>query len=281
MKIFLGYPNRIDAATLSGGSWETLLPLANIKTRELEAVARSTDLANASTRMQIDLGAVRSLRAVTLHNHNLSQTARWRVKLGTTAGASDIYSGAYQAAWLLNFDDPHTPWESGAWWTEPDGDYRRHPYMAPILLPQEYAARYLTIEIDDPDNTDGYVQIGRVFVGTGLMPVMYQSGAPSDAWEDLSTVTHADGGGDFIYRRRRRRVSSFGLDNLSLTTDFHRFHEFLRRVGVVEEVLYLTSVTDYQQAQRTGMLGMLTELSPIEYPYARARSVQMRIRERL
>lgn len=281
MKIFLGYPNRIDAATLSGGSWESLLPLANIKARELEAVARSTDLDNASTRMQLDLGAVRSLRAVTLHNHNLSQTARWRVKIGSTAGASDIYSGAYQAAWALNFDDPHTPWESGAWWTEPDGDYRRHPYMAPILLPQEYAARYLTIEIDDPDNTDGYVQIGRVFVGTGLMPTLYMSGSPSDEWEDLSTVAYADGGADFIYRRRRRRVSSFGLDNLSMDTDFHQFHEFLRRVGTVEEVLYLSSVTDYQRAQRTGMLGMLTELSPIEYPYSTARSVHLKIRERL
>lgn len=281
MSIMIGYRNRIDAATLTGGAWSSTLPRDNIKTREMEEVARTIDATNGSTVVNIDLSDSYAVRVVTLHNHNLSKDARWKVNLGSTSGGAEIYSGAYQAAWFLNFDDPFTPWESGAWWTMPDTDYRRHPFMAVILIPPGYASRYLRIEIDDAANADGHVQIGRMFVGDGLTPEVGMSYGMQDGWQDLSSVAYADGGADFIYRRQRRRYTSFVLEHLSQTREFPRFHEFLRRVGTVEEVLYLPSMTDYQACQRTGFLGMLSEMSPIEYPRYNGRSLGLKIQERL
>lgn len=281
MTIFLGFRNRLDAATLSGGSWSSLLPRNNLKTRELEEVARTTDATTASAVINIDLGDVYPLRVVTLHNHNLSQTGSWRVKLGTTSGGSEIYSGPWQAAWFLDFDDPHTPWEAGAWWTTPDTDYRRHPFLAPIMLPAGSAARYVRIEFDDTANADGYIQIGRAFIGDGLQPELGPVYGLQDGWRDLSGVVYADGGADFIYRRQRRRWVRFDLAHLNQDREFSRFHEFLRRVGTVEEVLYLPSLTDYQACQRTGFLGLLEELSPIEYPRYKGRSLALQMQERL
>lgn len=79
----IGYPNRIDAATLSGGSWEASLPRDNLKTRYLSQVARSTDDALASTKFTADLGSDRVIRSVGLMSHNLSLAALVRVRART------------------------------------------------------------------------------------------------------------------------------------------------------------------------------------------------------
>ena len=77
------------------------LPRRTSKTAHCGKVCRSTNATTGSTVIDIDLGQARSLRALALQkNHNLSQSGSWRVKFGTSAGASDVYSGSYQAAWF-------------------------------------------------------------------------------------------------------------------------------------------------------------------------------------
>ena len=70
--LFLGWPNRIDEAALSGGAWLSGLPLANLKERALSKVCRSVNASTGSTVIDLDLGRARSLRALALQNHNLS-----------------------------------------------------------------------------------------------------------------------------------------------------------------------------------------------------------------
>ena len=54
----------------------------------------------------------------------------------------------------------------GCWWTGTAGDeYYRSPYPALLAMPDFTTARYITVEIDDTTNPDGYVQIGRLFAG--------------------------------------------------------------------------------------------------------------------
>ena len=82
----IGYRNRIDEATLSGGSWLSTFPLANLKNRTLGRVARSTSAAVADTRFDLDLGAARSIGMVALINHNLLLGSRVRIR-GSNDGA--------------------------------------------------------------------------------------------------------------------------------------------------------------------------------------------------
>jgi hypothetical protein len=77
--------NRFDAASLSGGSWEATLPLTNLQDRKLSKVARSTDDANASTKLVADLGDDYYVRAVSLHKTNLSRAGRYRIRGKTNA----------------------------------------------------------------------------------------------------------------------------------------------------------------------------------------------------
>lgn len=279
-QLFIGWPNRIDDATLSGGSWLSGLPLANLKDRALSHVARSTNAATASTVIDLDLGQPRSLRAFSLINHNLSQAGSWRIKLGSAAGGSDIYNGAYQAAWFLSFDANMLEWESNNWWSGiVDDEYTRHPYIAPIILPTWYSARYLRIEINDTANPDGYIQIGRVFTGGGISPTYGAAYGLQEGWDDLSVLDSTLSGSLVTDVRRRRRYAKFSLETIDNDSEAPLVHEMLRRVGSSGEVLYLPNTANYQDCQRYGFVGRLRELSPIEYPYYRTRSIGLSIEE--
>lgn len=76
----LGFPNRTDTATLSGGAWVPSLPLANLKKRVLSKVARTPNTLPASSFFDVDLGKSMKIQAVTLRRHNLSLAAKYRVR---------------------------------------------------------------------------------------------------------------------------------------------------------------------------------------------------------
>lgn len=278
--LFLGWPNRIDEAALSGGAWLSGLPLANLKERALSKVCRSVNASTGSTVIDLDLGQARSLRALALQNHNLSQAGSWRVKLGSSAGASDIYSGSYQSAWSLSFDSGQLEWGGNNWWDGMvDDDYIRHPYIAPMLLPTWYSARYVRIEISDAANPDGYIQMGRIFVGSGFVPALGAMYGLSEGWEDLSRLDYTLSGALVADIGRRRRWAKFELGYIRQADEAPIVHEMLRRLGTAGEVLYLPNTSNWQGCQRYGFVGRLREMSAIEYPYVNARSIGLVIEE--
>lgn len=276
--IILSYPNRANGMTFSAGSWLAGLPVANLANRELWKVARSTDATIASTKFQVDLGAMRTVGYFALSNHNLSATAQWRLKLGTTAGAADIFDSGSMAVWRMSFDTL-VEWESVTWWLGTAGDeYLRSPYPALCVATDIFSARYITVEITDTANVDGYVQIGRFFAGGGVQPAVNASWGIKDFWRDLSTTDSAESGAFWGTVRRRLRGTSFVLDRLSLTEAGY-LHEMQRLLGTTEEVLYIPDPTEMGESQRYGFLGRLSELSPIDYPFHRVRSLPLRIEE--
>lgn len=278
--LFLGWPNRIDEAALSGGAWLSGLPLANLKERALSKVCRSVNASTGSTVIDLDLGQARSLRALALQNHNLSQAGSWRVKLGSSAGASDIYSGSYQSAWSLSFDSGQLEWGGNNWWDGMvDDDYIRHPYIAPMLLPTWYSARYVRIEISDAANPDGYIQMGRIFVGSGFVPALGARYGLSEGWDDVSRLDYTLSGALVADIGRRRRWAKFELGYIKQANETPIVHEMLRRLGTAGEVLYLPNTSNWQDCQRYGFVGRLREMSAIEYPYVNARSIGLVIEE--
>ena len=276
--IILSFPNRVNTATFSAGSWLAGLPVTNLANRELWKVARSTDATITSTKFQVDLGASKTMGYFALANHNLSATATWRVKLGSTAGAADIYDSGALAVWRMTFGNL-VEWESATWWLGTAGDeYLRSPYPALCVATDVYSVRYITIEITDTANTDGYVQVGRFFAGGGVQPTVNAEYGLQDAWRDLSTAASAESGAFWGTVRRRLRSTSFVLPMLTATEATY-LHEMQRLLGTTEEVLYLPYPADMGESQRYGYLGRLSELSPIDYPYPTTRSLPLRIEE--
>ena len=276
--IILSYPNRADAATITGGSWSGALPVTNLANREVWKVARSTDTLPASTKFNVDIGDQKPLRCFALANHNMSASATWRVTLGSTTGGDDIYDSGWISIWRMAFNDI-VEWESITWWTGVAGDeYLRSPYAAMHAAPDIYTARYLTIEVNDAANVDGYVQIGRLFAGGALQPTYNPLYGLQDGMTDLSTTDAAESGARWSTERRRIRNTSFVLGWVT-PTEASYMQEMQRSLGTIGEVLYIPYPADMGESQRWGYIGRMSELSPIEYPRYRTRSLPIKLEE--
>jgi hypothetical protein len=87
--IFLAWQNRVDDGTLSGGSWLSALPLANVQNRQVQKVARSTNAAEASTKFDLDLLSAQSIGVFALVVHNISNVGKVRITASNDATAYD------------------------------------------------------------------------------------------------------------------------------------------------------------------------------------------------
>lgn len=83
--LLLAYGNKADTATISGGKWNSALPLANLKDSRLGMVTRSYNARKASTQFRCAFAANYTVRALAIVNHNLSGSAKWRVRAGRAA----------------------------------------------------------------------------------------------------------------------------------------------------------------------------------------------------
>jgi len=276
--LMLGYPNRADGMTTSSGSWETSLPSSNLTDAEIWKAARTTDATLSSTKFGVDLTESKVLRVFGLINHNLSSVAKVRLSLGSTPLGSDVYSSGWVNAWQITFDNLFE-WESASWWIgSGDDEYLRSPYVAFIIADDFYTARYITIEIDDTANTDGYIQVGRFFAGNAFQPTINMKYGIQDNWVDLSSEDMSESGTFWGTERRRLREVSFILHSLTVAEAGY-MHEMQRLLGTVNEILYVPYPDDLDENQRYGFLGRVSELSPIEYPWKTVKTLPLKIRE--
>lgn len=114
-KVTLCWPNRADQATLSLGSWEATLPLNNLKNRVIAKKARTTNAAEANTKFNAALDKARSVYAVALAGHNLSASAKWRIRYYADYARTQLKfdSGGEEALSLSRLNTTGTRWNSG------------------------------------------------------------------------------------------------------------------------------------------------------------------------
>lgn len=422
-RVCLGIYNRIDSATLSGGSWETTLPLSKVKNRVLGEVARTTNDSLTSTTFDIDLTAERNIKVLSLINHNISlnglvrvrgtneasitnlciyserhNNAAW-VKTTTTVAANSVaapdgattaetltatagnattiqdlgslssatytysvflkrltgsgnvqltldggstwttktitttwaryditqtlanpdvgvrivtsgdavyawgaqtevgasrtsyypsvatpgvraagYMDSWQSydedtGWVEVWPSVYAPedleWESPNWWT---GQYTEEEITGyttnkVIILSKNNYTRWWRVEIDDTTNAAGYVQIGRVFIGSLWEPATDAEVGVQTGWETVTTSQKALSGARYFQRRNPFRVVNFTNKFLTTNEGFSQVFELDRRSGIDGEVLYIANPDDTIHAIRRQFLGTLRQLTMLEQPY--------------
>ena len=122
------------------------------------------------------------------------------------------------------------------------------------------------------------MQIGRLFVGGGIIPAYNMSYGVREGWRDRTQVFEARSGAEFFDEQAPFRVAEFSLDWLT-NLEFQRFYEMQRLLGISGEVFWLPDSEDAAVQQRQGFLGRLEELSLIEYPHVNTRRKAFRIKE--
>jgi hypothetical protein len=278
--ILLGWPNRTDVSTISGGSWTGL---SNLQNRNSYSVARSSGLLTTATQFDIDLNTTNfGIRAISLHNHNLSANALWRITVGTTAGASDVYDTGFVSVWSIQFDGDLAQFEDTAYWSELLSDTNVRSTFSIISTLSEVARsnQYFRVEINDVGNTAGYIEIGRLGVWSGFSPTINAKWGVKHGSNDLSDLSFSLGGEMSYEKRRSRKTANMSFEWLP-DSEANTLSEMIRRLGTTGELLYVPNPADAAETQRYGFRGSMRKLGEMEKTTYNISSTELQIEELL
>jgi hypothetical protein len=285
--IIIAFPNRTDGATLSGGSWESGLPITNLQNRLISKVARTTDATAASSKITATLAQPLPIRVVGLVNHNLSFTAQWRIRAyDTDSPATLIYDSGWVYVWQLTgtlWTTDLVEWESDNFWY---GGYTAEEIAGftisafHIIPTVEKIATVWQIDIDDEDeNDDGYVQIGRLFIGPGWQPGINYTYGATFGFETNTGVEESLGNVEFFEDREPVRVFNFAFDALSEIEGSGNVLEIARQAGIHREVVVIPDPADLANAVRRNFMGRLRRLPAVEQNYHQTTGAAFEVKE--
>ena len=269
------WPNHADVSTLSGGSWLPSLPLSNIKSRFKSQVARSTDLNEASLVINADLLRNRYITSLALVGHNMSTSATIRVRFWSDAGMTAcVYDSGYVEVWPRWYDTLQLRWGDDNFWSGSvsQGQLETIP---PIFLHVPFASslslasqsvRAVSFNAKDDGNTDGYVQIGRLYLAEDWTPVLNMSYGATIAWNDPSIVDTSLDGTEYYEERPKFRTITFTLDNMKYKEGINKSLLMTLDRGVTKDFLFVFDPSDPQLLQQRSFVGRLSQLSQLDHP---------------
>jgi hypothetical protein len=145
-----------------------------------------------------------------------------------------------------------------------------------MVFPASLSARYDLLEIVDTGNADGYIEAARLAIFDLWVPTLNASYGLQDRLISTSGAERSTGGALWLTQQRTLREVSFVLDAITLT-EADTLHEMQRVAGLTEEVLYVPDLSDAAAQQRFGFIGLLSEMSAVDYPYYNRRRLPLRI----
>jgi hypothetical protein len=280
--IGLAYDNKMDGATLTGGSWEVTLPLTNSQDRILSRFARSTDAVSTNTYFDFALGDNELLQVFGLIRHAIAPGGTVRVVLSQTTdfsgipfdltGATIDYDTGVVEAWPSVFSTEGTAWESDNWWfgrldQQLVDAYGQTNFILPINSGTGVVARYGRVYISQGTGptAPAYVQFGRAWIGPWFQPERnYIYGAELN-WENLTTRRRALGGMNYYRKRRMVRVFRLGFDSLSEAEAYQVF-DIKRILDIDGQVIIIADPDDQQTSFQRNFLGNVSSPDPVTHP---------------
>ncbi|MDF1791440.1 MAG: hypothetical protein P1U88_05985 [Thalassobaculaceae bacterium] len=263
--ILISYRNHVDAAVVSGGSWSATLPVTNLADRQPSKVARTIGTDPIVTVATVDFGEPEPVRFVALINHNLTQSGRWRIRLGNDPLlASPILDTGNIDIWPAAIPFGVGEWGEFNWGGRLDADdaatYGAQAFHA---IDTPVRARFLRIDLVDAGNPAGFLQAGRLVAGPAWQPsVNFQYGWSIEQ-VDESEIKRSLGGQAYVNVRPRYRRLRFTLDHLGKDEMFGHAYELERLKGKGGDIMVIADPDDGIHAHRHTLYGALAETAPI------------------
>lgn len=275
--MIFGWPLSGDSATLSGGAWETGLPLQNLQTPALGEEAHSVDAEVSSTVIRVDQGSAKEISIVSLQNHNMRSADKWRVRVGPNADGSGATfdSGTvdvWGAQWPIGLLPSGHPNATTRKYT--DADIARTPRDAVMILPQ-VVQRHLLIELDVTANVDGYARAGRLSIGPRYQPTFNFSVGAEFGFSDNTIVGKAQSGARFYRSKRLGRSFSVAFVNIPDAEAYAVLRDLAETLGQEGQLYVVSDPTDVEMLQRRSFLANLRSLSAAQYAAAGVSSFPM------
>ena len=231
--------------TLSGGDWIDELPLKNLLEERMEFIARSRTVSPLDTRFDAALAETTDLAAVYIGWTNCTPAARVRASFWPTLDMSA--PPAVTTGWLEGL-------------VPAEADEDRSPSIY-IILDSAVAARAVWIEIEDPFNPSGYLDIASFFVGPFFQPsINYGYEGNNLRFIDRAVVATSLNGEDLVRSRAEPRAWRGSFDHLPEAELFGAGYDFLRSAKRGSRVLFIADPGAAPALlQRMAFLGRVTE----------------------
>ena len=210
--ILFGYNDFAQVGSVYDGAdlTDPAFPLSNLLIPNLWQPAIFS--ASGVLQFTVDLGGLKALNLIALLKHNVNFTGKWRIYLNSDI-ENDPLGDEYDSGWQ-NIIPPQPGFGALTWgqfqWNDavPEynlGYYNRHAYQP---LPDTVIARYVTIAIDAPANTDP-IRIFRLWASTAYQPsVNVDYGADIQIIDETKVVQSAVGVRQYGDRVQRRQLNA-------------------------------------------------------------------------
>ena len=258
--------NRVDdASTLSVDSEVSTLPIENVQDRQITKVYRS----DSATTIQIDIdfGSTQLIDFFAIIRHNITVTGTVRYRYSTVSDFSTTVRDTTAVnAWPVIEPFGSRPWGVFSWGGFPGQSELEEYTVSSYDIPSESVfARYIRIDIVDDDNSDGYIEIGRIVSGPAYRPSNNYSFGSSIEFVDNSRVTKSRGGQTFIDEVEHFRVFNFQLINIPEAEIFSNiFNELDRLRGIGKDILIIPQPGDETTFLTQNIYGRLQQTRPIQ-----------------
>ena len=280
-KVRFGYRNRIDAATLSGGSWQA--PLTNIQTLRLAQRARSTTTNSNDCLINIEFDKDRLIQVVSVNAHNISVDGYVRIFAGSSPGLNDLYDSGEVEVWPPLFSTLSLHWRDYHFWSGKIDEEARKEYQKNFIhiCTASVKTKYWGIQVYDANNTDGYIEIGRLFMGRLFAPQFNVIYGAQIAWEDNSKIESSLVGVEYMSKVPMTRVAQVNYDYSFRREALDGLYELQRQSGTTQEVLFIGNADDPGQMVRLGFLGRFRRIEPLKWHFMDIHSTGFEVKELL
>ena len=280
-KVRFGYRNRIDAATLSGGSWQA--PLTNIQTLRLAQRARSTTTNSNDCLINIEFDKDRLIQVVSVNAHNISVDGYVRIFAGSSPGLNDLYDSGEVEVWPPLYSTLSLHWRDYHFWSGKIDEEARKEYQKNFIhiCTASVKTKYWGIQVYDANNTDGYIEIGRLFMGRLFAPQFNVIYGAQIAWEDNSKIESSLVGVEYMSKVPMTRVAQVNYDYSFRREALDGLYELQRQSGTTQEVLFIGNADDPGQMVRLGFLGRFRRIEPLKWHFMDIHSAGFEVKELL
>lgn len=187
-----------------------------------------------------------SFHAVRHANADLQALASddWSVVADYDSGVVDAWDSTYLSATTAEARD----------------GLRSTPTIIPTT-PQTY--RYWRIDIDDDTNPDGYIELGRVFMGSLWQPGINMVYGASLHYEARDEAGETRSGAEYFDEREGFRVARFRLQAATEGEAVLTLMRMQRQLGTSGELFFVWDDDDTTYAPERTFLGRMRAVSPI------------------